>query len=635
MAKEKIVFEGCGDRLTVRNQKIDFEYLLNEGLFNISFDEKNYSLKNAYTTFQTAENIIKSTDPIEKKWQISDINDKLGKGKELTILFETPPEAPRPKIHFSFYQGKPTFVIAAELENICEKEIELLAINLVNCTDGKSDLSFGSALKKCKFLPNNWERTYGETYLRNISQRFSYESPNSALFYDPTAKKTLLAGILEPSKTFTTFTVRTKSIKDSQLKFAVIQDVCISATPAKRGVSIPKNKSFTAEKIIFLFGENPHEIMECYADYVARYNHIIQWGEVPTGWCSWYYYLGNINEEEIVKNLDFIAKNLKPYGLEYILIDAGWQMHGNVSGGPWKPNPRFPRGMRWLAEEIHKKGLKAGIWIRPLEFDGMKLDASSTFVHKILEKEFQRLVNSEKYDYAKIDFLHIDAFMRRDSFLPEDNTITANEALRKALLAIRKGIGSKTYLLGCNLTFGPALGIVNANRIGMDVDANRWHTIKEYGVKSTAVRYHIHNKWWANDPDCLVVRSPMTMGQARSWASFIALTGGYNFAGDRMYTLQRERVDIVKRTLPSYGKTARPIDLFEKPLPEIWDLKIETEFVNWNVVGIFNWETTKKKSKKFGKPQSKKTFTVSKKMTKMKEDRENFRLWKKLLAAIP
>ncbi|SCE95011.1 alpha-galactosidase D [Micromonospora saelicesensis] len=99
------------------------------------------------------------------------------------------------------------------------------------------------------------------------------------------------------------------------------------------------------------------------------------------GWTSWtmqsskypglnpdgdYSYL---TEANVLKQADALATKLKPYGYEYVNIDAGWWRDN-----AWvprfdqyarqTPDPvRFPRGMQAVAEHIHGKGLKAGIYL--------------------------------------------------------------------------------------------------------------------------------------------------------------------------------------------------------------------------------------------------------------------------------
>ncbi|MFI8228967.1 alpha-galactosidase D [Streptomyces sp. NPDC085900] len=99
------------------------------------------------------------------------------------------------------------------------------------------------------------------------------------------------------------------------------------------------------------------------------------------GWSSWsmqsskypglnpdgdYSYL---TEANVTKQTDALAAKLKKYGYEYVNIDAGWWRDNT-----WKPEydqygrqkadpKRFPSGMKAVADRIHAKGLKAGIYL--------------------------------------------------------------------------------------------------------------------------------------------------------------------------------------------------------------------------------------------------------------------------------
>ncbi|WP_328429898.1 alpha-galactosidase D [Streptomyces sp. NBC_00443] len=99
------------------------------------------------------------------------------------------------------------------------------------------------------------------------------------------------------------------------------------------------------------------------------------------GWTSWtmqsskypglnpkgdYSYLSEAN---VTKQTDAMAAKLKKYGYEYVNIDAGWWMDWSWKSqfdefGRQKADPvRFPSGMKAVADRIHSKGLKAGIYL--------------------------------------------------------------------------------------------------------------------------------------------------------------------------------------------------------------------------------------------------------------------------------
>lgn len=106
----------------------------------------------------------------------------------------------------------------------------------------------------------------------------------------------------------------------------------------------------------------------------------------PMGWNSYDYYDTTANEEQIKANANYMAKNLKEYGWEYIVVDIQWYAHNAGSMrdkfqyipfskleidefSRLQPDPqRFPSsvdgaGFAPLAEYIHNLGLKFGIHI--------------------------------------------------------------------------------------------------------------------------------------------------------------------------------------------------------------------------------------------------------------------------------
>lgn len=103
----------------------------------------------------------------------------------------------------------------------------------------------------------------------------------------------------------------------------------------------------------------------------------------PMGWNSWDCYGPTVEEQEVKSNADYMAKYLKKFGWEYIVVDIRWFVENDKAGGYNEKDPRyvldefgrylpavnrFPsakncRGFKELADYIHQKGLKFGIHI--------------------------------------------------------------------------------------------------------------------------------------------------------------------------------------------------------------------------------------------------------------------------------
>jgi len=85
----------------------------------------------------------------------------------------------------------------------------------------------------------------------------------------------------------------------------------------------------------------------------------------PTmGWSSWNTFALNINEDVILGQAEAMVKTgLAKAGYQYINIDDGYFLpHNKETKALGVREELFPHGMRYVADEIHKMGLKAGIY---------------------------------------------------------------------------------------------------------------------------------------------------------------------------------------------------------------------------------------------------------------------------------
>ena len=84
----------------------------------------------------------------------------------------------------------------------------------------------------------------------------------------------------------------------------------------------------------------------------------------PMGWNSWNTFATDI-DEQLVKDIadKFVELGLKDAGYEYIVLDDGWMSMQRDENGNLVPDPeKFPSGMKALADYVHSKGLKFGLY---------------------------------------------------------------------------------------------------------------------------------------------------------------------------------------------------------------------------------------------------------------------------------
>lgn len=83
----------------------------------------------------------------------------------------------------------------------------------------------------------------------------------------------------------------------------------------------------------------------------------------PMGWNSWNYFKRDINEDLVKQIADaFVTSGMKDAGYEYIVLDDYWQIDRDEDGNIIADPEKFPHGMKALADYIHSKGLKFGLY---------------------------------------------------------------------------------------------------------------------------------------------------------------------------------------------------------------------------------------------------------------------------------
>ena len=301
----------------------------------------------------------------------------------------------------------------------------------------------------------------------------------------------------------------------------------------------------------------------------------------PAGWCTRAEWSGTVAEADVIANLDFSAANFDRRFFRHIELDDGYQR----AIGAWDVNDRFPHGHAWLTDQVHARGFKAGLWVAPFgvaeasgvptaQPDWLLRDASGpvvcdtreTWGGKIYALDgahpkaqqwlfdlARRVVREWGYDYLRIDRLRW-ATVGTAHY----GGLTHAEAYRAGLVAIRDGLGTEASLLASGAPLQHAVGLVNGMRIGPDVDPT-WSGIQP-PARAAGLRSFYHRSTWLNDPDCLVVRPPLSRAAAEVWASVVAITGGLTLLADNLPKLPPDRLPLLQRTLPVAPVTGRVIE---------------------------------------------------------------------------
>ena len=456
------------------------------------------------------------------------------------------------------------------------------------------------------------EEGYDGRYVSTIDGGRRYKSREATTITLPSrATPVLFAGCLRMDRFFFDIEIDVDEEETRANRLTLTFDL--------RGVEIAPGETLELPPILLLEGRDALGLMKRYADEVAVEMHARVPDHVPTGWCSWYYFYNRVSEADIIANLQDMVANQHP--AEYVQIDDGFQSYT----GDWLvPNDKFPSGMKDLATRIRDSGYKPGLWLAPFVLHedsatlrdhpemALKTTAGQTFFVQTwlgrcavldcthpqseawLRNIIRTVVREWGYGYLKLDALSFAACSASLAGYHQPGT-TAAANLRRGLEIIRDEAGGKTFILGCTCHFGPAIGLVDAMRVGPDVKevwAAGPNPSVKHAMRLTLQRNWMHNRWWVNDPDCLIVRetdTELTEAEVRFLATGIALSGGMVVASDDLPKLNAARRDMALRLFPPPGVAADPVGARDGPVPSTWRSDLGG---GRSLVGVLNWSDT-------------------------------------------
>jgi alpha-galactosidase len=264
----------------------------------------------------------------------------------------------------------------------------------------------------------------------------------------------------------------------------------------------------------------------------------------PMGWNSWNHFAGNVTDKDIRAAADqLIATGMKDAGYIYVNIDDTWEGERD-SHGVLHANAKFP-DMKALADYVHSKGLKIGIYSSP----GSK--TCGGFAGSLGHEE----QDAKMYAEWGIDYLKYDLCSFREDVLdkqaPNDKAaqmqlmIDAYAKMDKALKATGRPIVFSFCQYGWDAVWewGPSAG-ANLWRTTGDVTPD-WDRIYSIVSQQAGLSAYSGPGHW-NDPDMLEVgNGKLTLVENRSHFSWWALLAAPLLAGNDLPNMKPEIHDIL------------------------------------------------------------------------------------------
>jgi len=280
----------------------------------------------------------------------------------------------------------------------------------------------------------------------------------------------------------------------------------------------------------------------------------------PMGWNSWNKFGCNVSETLVRGAADaLVASGMKAAGYEYVVIDDCWQVGRAADGSIVVDKDRFPSGMKALADYVHSKGLKFGIYS-----DAGTKTCAGRPGSKDHEAQDAKAYASWGVDYLKYDWCSSEGQDTRDSYTK----------MSQALRATGRPIVFSLCEWGSTKPWTWAQGVGELWRATGDIQ-DCWDCSRPWGGMGVA---HIIDQMqdlypyagpghW-NDPDMLEVgNGGLSPSESRAHFSFWALFAAPLMAGNDIAGMSPE----VKAVLTNPEVVAVDQDPLGMAGRKVWD----------------------------------------------------------------
>jgi alpha-galactosidase len=260
----------------------------------------------------------------------------------------------------------------------------------------------------------------------------------------------------------------------------------------------------------------------------------------PMGWNSWNKFAcKDVNEAVVRAQADaMVSSGMKAAGYEFIVIDDCWQVGRDAAGNILADPQKYPSGIKALADYVHSKGLKFGIYTDA----GTKTCAKrpGSYGH---EYQDARQYASWGVDYVKEDWCNT---------VPGQSSVASYTLMRDALAKTGRPIVFSICEWGSTKPWLWAGPIGNMWRSTGDIQ-DCWDCNKKWGghgvlqiidLMEPLYSYAGPGHW--NDPDMLEVgNGGMTTAEYRAHFSMWALFAAPLIAGNDMAHMTPDISDIL------------------------------------------------------------------------------------------
>lgn len=309
----------------------------------------------------------------------------------------------------------------------------------------------------------------------------------------------------------------------------------------------------------------------------------------PMGWNSWNTFQCNMDEKLVKQIADtLVSSGMQAAGYKYVNIDDCW-MDGRDSSGKLRWNTsKFPSGIPALAEYVHQKGLKLGIYETPNTKTCVGLYGNNPAGVGSLGHE---VTDAQTFASWGIDYLKYDLCAgQRSSFAVMRDALRATG--RPIVYSINPGNGEGDLCppSRCSLDLP---NIAHLWRIGFDIGPNWGSVLRLIDQNANQFSYAGPGHW--NDPDMMEVGHGLSDTEGRAHFSMWAIMAAPLITGNDLRSMSaatRETLtnaEVIAVDQDPLGVQGRLVASPGTDL-QVWSKTLSG--TNTRAVALFNRKTT-------------------------------------------
>ncbi len=615
-------FSQQGQQVTVRHGDYTLRYDLSRGTGDLLW-ENNALIKNFHSEAQLTNTLLNSELASSRTSSWEKIKDKVrGDGEKLTLNNRF---ADGTTLTVSFWFFNDNSWLLSDMQVASAKRLEVTKLTPISATF--ADIGQGSD-KRIYTTPysNNFDFGVAPVNQFGLSQngtdRFANPQEPMVKFNGVSHWVTALFDNLSQHGLVAGAATVQKWKSSQQLGEAKQANGPLSKFALYNWGGVQSGNTVASDLFFIGYFADYRDGLETYGKVYNQGEPRLNWqGAVPVGFNAFYSHDSYGKARDMYDITDYVAKNLKPLGYEYINMDGGFQPDG------------YPQGMKAFTDYVHNKGLKAGGYLTPFAIYENWLDLpvdDTGYTHRdaCLRDEKGQLVKTYLgtyaldmshpaaqyivrrniknyldwgYDYIKLDFLDMGLYEGRH----HDPAVNGIQNYRIGMKIMRDEVLASSRPVFLNASIAPLLpaAFTHGRRAACDTSLG----VADYsGIERQA--FNSAASWWSNgtlydynDAD-MFLPEQLLQGEKRSGqlaaqrlATTVALGGGHWLAGDNLPFVDEDRSAWLENKallqVAKDGIAARPVSMsnFYHSAEHSPAALVRTDGNGGVYVGLTNW----------------------------------------------